>query len=204
MSLNKDLLTRKVLLDTRLTPVDKVIYLSIMEEFKDGIIEDLRDLKKYLTLQEGRVVKELNNERLERSFALLTEIGYIGPEGSLVNVQENPIEEQVELLMDYISESRIVRGYSKRKLFAEVYKSTIRGRLRDGHSLEECKAVINYRFESDWHKQNHKFLVPDVIFDKSKFSNALNNIKDVKEWAYLEVTKYGVREVTEEEVIGEM
>lgn len=204
MSLNKDLLIRQALLDVNLAPVDKIVFLAILEEYQDNIVEDLRSLMKYLTLQEGRVVKELKHDRLEASYLKLTRLGYIGVEGAVVPKQESPIEDQVDILMEYISEARIVRGYSKRKLNAGAYKESIRQRLRDGRTLEQCMAVINYRFESDWHKKHPKFLVPSTVFEKTKFATALSEIEDVKHWAYLQVTKYGVSSVQEEKVVGEM
>lgn len=195
---------RRALLDNNLAPTDKIIYLAMLEEFGNDLVDDLRKIQKYLQLEEGGVLKQLSNDRLAEAFSTLTNEGYIDGNGNLVKYEDSTVDINAAELLKYISDSRIVRGYSKRQLTSKTYISVIKERLRDGHSLEECKAVINYRFESDWHKKNPRYLVPTNIFNLTPFIDALSNIEDVKELSSQVITEYGIDQVHGDESILEV
>lgn len=207
MSKAEDVTIEKVLKDARLAPTDKVVYLALLTESEYDVIDPSMDnIDKYLTYEVDGEIRTLSTARREKAFSVLKELGYIDEENEIVSsTKDKLMEASVQYIMDYVSEARIVRGYSSRKLTAKPYRDVIRARLRDGYTVDECIAVVNYRFESDWHKRNYQHLVPGTIFRPKKFIDALSNIGNVSEWADLEITKYGVAKSTdEEELLGEM
>lgn len=73
-------------------------------------------------------------------------------------------------VLAYLNNSLIIREYKK-----NGYKGLdsnlkhIMARLNEGHSVDDCKAVINAKFEDPYFQTNTKYLSPETLFRPSKF-----------------------------------
>lgn len=201
-----------ILKSKKLTPTEKIISLAIMEEYRDKKVDkNLCKIDDYLKIEGNGVTKMLGTPARRNVYDKLVAEGLIDKEGKFtvekeMTPEEKALEKSVEYVLDYVSNSRKVRGYSSRSLTGEAHKKAIRARLREGATIDECIAVVNFRFESDWHKKNFEYLVPTTLFRRKNFHNVLANIDDVHEWASKEIVEYGIKspEDDSDELIGVM
>lgn len=196
----RDSFNIKVLKDKDLTPVDKLIYIGLASQTNiDGRSTLKREnLMEMLQVNQGDKIAQLTNSRVDEAIVKLIANKYL-EEDLTIRIQlskEDAYGDMAQFIMDYISEARIVRGYSTRKLTGGAHRTSILRRLSDGASLDEMIAVVNFRFESVWHKQNNKWLVPTNLFKKSKFDEVLSTVPDVPVWADYTITKFGITEGT--------
>lgn len=185
----------EALSDRDLTPVDKVVYVGLASKTNASGKSTLTDnqLRSMLQVNRGTDVAQLSEERIEEALQKLIDKGYIDRDLgiNLSGGKAGAYDKAVDYVMEYVSKSRIVRGYSKRQLKGEAHRKSILIRLQDGATVDDCIAVINYRFESDWHKKNNKWLIPTTLFRKSKFEEVLSTVPDVAQWANYTITEYG-------------
>lgn len=197
---------KKVLYDTKLSPSEKVIYIGLASQQNANHQSTLTDEKLGEMLRkdnQGQLV-QLSKKRIDAGINKLIRLGYLNEDRTILLEKEDDLDELAAKILDYVSDARKVRGYSSRKLSGVTHLRPIKARLRDGKTYEECIAVINYRFESTWHKQNNEYLVPSTMFRPTIFNTVLSQVPDVKEWSEYKITEYGVTKTTEEEIVGYM
>lgn len=205
----KKLINIEALTDRDLTPVDKVVYIGLASKIdRYGKSTLTREgLEKMLQVNQGDQVAQLSPERIDEAIQTLIDKDYITSEYliRLSNEKERAHNSMVDYILTYLSDARIVRGYAQRAMTGAGHRKNILSRVREGMTVDEAIAVINYRFESDWHKQHHQYLVPTTLFQKTKFQDVLAEIEDVPEWASYYVVKYGVTKLDKaEESVGRM
>lgn len=195
----------KVLTDRNLTPVDKLIYVGFASKGTDDGYSSIEhsELQAMLQVNQGDQVAQLSDARIREGFKKLIVGGYIEENGryrmTYFDDDSTVLDSSIEYVLGYISDSRIIRGYANRALTGKSHKDIIKARLNSGATVDEMIAVINFRFESDWHKKNNKWLIPSTLFRKSKYEEVLAGIKDLEEWSDLVITKFGVTKGTGEE-----
>lgn len=205
------LINIKVLTDRELTPVDKVIYLGLASKTdrygKSTLKRESLELMVQVN-QEGQVA-QLSTARIDEAIEKLIKGKYITKDFMILLSDEKEVAQNaiVDYILEYLSNARMVRGYSTRPMTGEGHRKNIRSRVREGMTVDEAIAVINYRFESDWHKQHHRYLVPTTLFQKTKYEDVLAEIEDIEEWSSGHIHKYGLSktsDVDREESVGRM
>lgn len=179
----------RILYDATITPQAKTALLILYDRVKTNKINlkhfDLADDMKY-----GEQTPP--EEYIDQLIAELIAAGYVKRNNNTVTLlvdtlrevpetkkaprkpRVNEHEEEAKEVLNYISESRIARGYSTRALTSKAFLDTISARMKEGASKEECIAVVNYAFlHNDYLSKNPEYLLPSTLFRKSNFAKYL-------------------------------
>lgn len=198
----------ELLLNYELTAVEKLVAITIlgntdMEGTTTATVDDLVEVIK--RTHEGKVMVP-NRKSVEAMYEKMTEMLKVNtvkktskpnsPQKKEKKVDPE-LEADVDEVMEFVSNARLVRGYAVRKLTGETHRRLIRGRIREGATVEDCKAFVVFKFQQDWNKKNNDTLVPSIMFNKTKFQRDIANV-NLDDWRGAVVTEYGYEIPTEE------
>ena len=89
--------------------------------------------------------------------------------------KDPPFKNEAQEVLEYLNTKA-----GKRFTFA-TNKKFIIGRLKENHSVEEMKAVIDRKLKNDFFlSDNKKFMRPSTLFSKTNFENYVNEVSSSK------------------------
>lgn len=205
-----------VLLDSNLAPAERILYgvLSLMTNSKGFCLATNEVLADHVRFKVDKVTKQVSVDWVDKSLAKLEELGYIRIESEVartiivmfqkvdikISVKASKPSAQLEMntdlakkVLQYFSDARITRGYSKKPLLQTKNNlEPISGRIQEGRTYEEMISVINIKFEDKYFQDNLKYLVPQTVFRPSNFEKYLAESASVKDIHNKVITKYGL------------
>lgn len=205
-----------VLLDTELYPTDKVLYgvlsgianrdgscsptnewlaLQLYTKTRDKSQQiTALDVQEILTRLQKREYIEIQSTEHGRTIVVFYQKRSVAVTIKKTVSKIDPEHQRIaNLILDYLNASLVVRGYKK-----SGYKSTevnlkhIIARLSEGHTYDDCIAVINAKFEDLFFKTNNKYLCPETLFRPTKFEGYLSQANQIFECSQKVVTANGL------------
>lgn len=209
-----------VLLDSNLSPLERLLYgvASALADRNGSCTATNEALAKHLRVKTDGVLKQVSADAVQRMLERLQERGCVSitevEEGRSILVLYQKAEVQVTVkpipkavldntelatkVLEYFSEARITRGYSKVRMKpTKANLESINARLSDGHSYDDCISVINIKFEDDFFKKNLKYLTPQTVFRPTNFEKYLSEAGGYKDIEKKVITKYGLSMATQ-------
>lgn len=190
----------ELLLNPELSAVEKLVAVTIVgnTDIEGNTTVTVDDLVEVIKRTHDGKVMVPNKKSVEELFSKITKLLKVDvvkeskPNKTPKKEEkiDTALEAKVDEVMDFVSQARLVRGYSTRALTGDTHRRLIRGRLREGVTVDECKAFAVYKFQQDWNKKNDKTLVPSIMFNRTKFQRDIANI-NLEDWMNKEITKYG-------------
>lgn len=219
-----------VLLDHNLSPTERLLYgvLSASANGQGYCYATNADLCSATRYKVDGVLKQVSEVAMTRMLEKLESLGHIvveQPEGSprfiVVKYQKSSLSVKVggahqprasevtpaTIVLDYLSQAHITRGYRDTPFKpTKTNLEAINARLADGHTVDDCKAVINVKFIDEYFVENIKYLTPQTLFRPTNFERYLTEAGKVKDIHNKIVTKRGLgpakEKTTSEDVDG--
>lgn len=177
----------KILYDETITPQAKTALLILYDTVKTNKVNlkhiDLANDMRYGEQKPpeeyiNSLIEELVNanyvKRNNNTITLLVDTLKETPKQAQAKPKKSEDLTEAKEVLEYISDSRITRGYSKRALTSKAFLDTISARMKEGASKEECISVVNYAFlHNDYLSKNPEYLLPSTLFRKSNFAKYL-------------------------------
>lgn len=85
------------------------------------------------------------------------------------------VEDKAKVVVDHLNET-----VGKEFRYSESSLKPIMARLNDGHSVDDCKQVINVKSMDAYFLENPRFLCPQTLFRPSNFERYLNEVPKKK------------------------